>query len=188
MKELIAKLEAKKAEARQALEAGDLEKGRSLKAECEAIRSAVEELKALDAITVVAPEPVRPPVPGAGLNTIPETRTNVDVDERDDAGSILKSVYVKRFGEPDTLIRSWLAELHGSDYVGRWYSQQVAFQRYLRGGEAALRKEDRDAMKTVVFTPRAVQAAWDQGVWDVSVLKSTMVEASDELGGYANWH
>jgi HK97 family phage major capsid protein len=183
MKELLTKLELKKAEARQALEAGDLEKGRALKAECEVIASTLEELKSINAISVTMPEPVRPPLPGQGLNTI-AADDSVKIEPAVGESPALKAAYVKRFGEPDALIKSWLTELHGTDYVGKYFEQRIAFQRYLRGGEQALRAEDRNALRQIVYTPNAIQAAWNQDIWDTSVLKSTMVEASDELGGY----
>ena len=96
----------------------------------------------------------------------------------------MKAAYVKRFGTPDQEIEGVLKDLHGSNYVGAYWDQKAAFNRYLRGGEGNMKPGDDKLLKGVVMTPEAVKDALDQGIDTVGALKATMVESADSLGGY----
>jgi len=168
------KLAAKIAEAKAALEDGDFDKGKALRAEAETIKSALLELEALNGITVPAePEPMRPVLPAATPATQPAPENTA-----------VKAAYTQQFGDVDSTTKAILVDLHGNDYEGKYWKQRAAFNRYLRGGDIALRPDEAKALRELVMTPNAVKAALMQGVDDIATFKSTMVEASDTLGGY----
>jgi HK97 family phage major capsid protein len=167
----------KKGEARKAFEAGDLETGRSLKEEAVNLAAAIEEINAVDSIRADMPEPVRPPFPGMGLGNQPDPTPDVPAAE-----SGVRAAYVRRFGEPEGFVKSALTELHGAGYAQAFYDQKKAFVKYLRTGE--LDREERAALSHIIYTPAAIKAAMDQGIYDVSTLRATMIEGSDVLGGY----
>lgn len=170
-------LAAKLAEARAALEAGELEKGRTLKGEAETLKSALTELESLDALKASAPQ--RPPMPGVGEGSTPAaTASSVQADPS------VKAFYQSRFGEPDAAIKAVLVDLHGADYEAKYWTQKRAFNAYLRSHpQNALPAWVQEAGRQVVLTPAAVKDALSQGL-DVAALKATMVESSDVLGGY----
>ncbi len=150
---------------------GNVDEGNAKLKEAESIKAR------LDGVAKAAA--MRPTLPGAGEGNLPK------LDPAQPAGDpAVKAAYVKRFGAADDDIKAILTDLHGADYQSKYWAQKSAFTRYIRGGEKALDFEQRKLLKEIVFTPAAIKAALDQGVADVKVLKSTMVEASDTLGGY----
>jgi len=181
MTDLRERLELAKANARKALQEGDLEKGREHKAEAETLLEALNELQKVDALKAADPEPVRPPLPGQGLGTIPANPP--EGPKPTPQASVMKAAYVTRFGSEDALVDSILRELHGSDYVSLYWQQKKAFNKYLRRGQNALDYEERRALSGIVYTPKSIKAAMAQGIYDTKVLKATMVEGRDELGG-----
>ncbi|MDD3983852.1 MAG: phage major capsid protein [Candidatus Paceibacterota bacterium] len=179
MKTLQEKMALAIANARTALEAGELEKAKEYREEAEKYAKAIEEMKALDGLSAAQKqEPMRPPLPTAGDPTAPKP------DDEPKADPVAKAAYIQQFGEPQDYIKSMLIDLHGKDYEAKYWAHRKAFNRYLRHGEGALSGEERRLLKEVVFTPESIKAALKQGIDDFRVLKSTMVEASDTLGGY----
>jgi hypothetical protein len=145
---------------------GNVDEGNAKLKEAESIKAR------LDGVAKAAA--MRPTLPGAGEGNLPK------LDPEQPAGDpAVKAAYVKRFGAADDDIKAILTDLHGADYQSKYWAQKSAFTRYIRGGEKALDFEQRKLLKEIVFTPAAIKAALDQGVADVKVLKSTMVEASD---------
>jgi len=183
---LLEKLASLKVDARKQLDAygesgnqEDFDRGVKLREEAEGVAKAIEEMSKLDGIKMVASEPIRPPLPGVGVGVMPQP-----AEQEKPVNQAMKAAYVTKFGSEDTLIKSILTELHGADYMGLYWGQKSAFNKYLRAGEQALTQDDRRLMRGIVYTPAAVKAALEQGIYDVGVLKSTMVEGRDELGGY----
>jgi len=182
---LLEKLASLKVEARKRFDAygetgkqEDFDGGVELRKEAEGVAKAIEEMGKLEGIKTVASEPVRPPLPGVGDGIMPQP-----MEEEKPVNQAMKAAYVTKFGSEDTLVKSILTELHGADYMGMYWGQKSAFNKYLRAGEHALTQDDRRLMRGIVYTPAAVKAALEQGIYDVSVLKATMVEGRDELGG-----
>jgi len=173
------RLAATLAEAKAALEAGNLEQGKALRAEAETLKAALVELEELDAMKT--PAPMRPPMPGAGEGSRPAGAAS---GSQKAASPSVKAFYQTRFGEPDAAIKAVLVDLYGADYEAKYWTQKRAFNVYLRSHpQQALPDWVETAGRQVVLTPLAVKDALEQGM-DVGALKATMVESSDVLGGY----
>lgn len=157
--------------AEKAYNEGNLEEGDAKRAEAEKYQ------KAIDGAAKAAA--MRPALPGAGDGNLPDEHV-----EQPAGDPTVKAAYIKRFGSAEDDVKAILTDLHGADFQSKYWAQKAAFMRYVRGGDSALDYEQRKLMKEVVFTPAAIKAALDQGITDMKVLKSTMVEASDTLGGY----
>jgi HK97 family phage major capsid protein len=195
MKTLIEQLAALKVEARtkladaaKALEAGDTDKAQSLRAEAqgllkkaETVKAIADESAALEGLKIDVPEPMRPMLPGTSGQTLPTL--SVAPADPPQAAPAVKAAYAMRFGETDSAIKAVLTDLHGADYEGQYFAHKAAFNRYLRGGEAALTTEHQRLLKTMVLTPGAVKEALMKGL-DVAAMKATLVDAIDSLGGY----
>jgi HK97 family phage major capsid protein len=159
--------------AQQALEAGELDEGKRLRGEAETLKSALEELEAIQGMKAMA-SPVRPPMPGAAIAPQPAEKGDPAV----------KAFYMARFGEPDAAIKAVLTDLYGASYDEMFWTQKRAFNAYLRSNpQKALPAWVENASRQLVLTPQAVKEALAEGL-DVAALKTTMVESSDTLGGY----
>ena len=168
---------AKVAEARAALEAGNLEQGRAFKAEAETMKSALVELDDLETMKAGVPAGVmRPPMPGDPPKPAP--------DAGGASSKMFDALYRLRFGEEDATMKSVYEDLVGADYRQTFYNQNVAFAKYLRGGEAALERADVHLLKRQIFPSSQIRKMIEEG-FDVATIKTTMVEAQGTLGGYA---
>lgn len=187
------KLQAALDAARAALAAGDVATAKSKRAEAEGIVELINEGKALEN-TAKSYAPIRPDLPGTGEGSVPTI-----VQDSQKAAPVVgspapgvaegdvtqKAAYLSRFGDEESTIKGILTDLHGPSYQGAYWAQKAAFNRYLRGGEGALKgSEDRKLLNTMIMNPTAVKMALNQGVDDIGTLKATMVEAADTLGGY----
>lgn len=194
------KLQALLAEARQLLTDGKVPEAKAKRKEAEDLIEAINEGKALDEAAAKY-SPVRPTLPNtAGADAAVQVADgdgnksrngNTAVLEGGDddkgldlAGKTQKAAYVTRFGDEASTIKGILTDLHGANYQGHYWAQKAAFNRYLRGGEPALRPDDRNLLKNIIMNPRAVKMALDQGTDDIASLRATMVEAADTLGGF----
>ncbi len=106
----------------------------------------------------------------------PATKTN----GKDEA---VKAISTLRFGEMGTGIKAILTELHGPNYEGKRYRQTVAFNRYLRGGREVLTRDQVELLGEVILTPEYAIEAIKSGQ-DLASMKTVMVEAANDLGGY----
>lgn len=95
-----------------------------------------------------------------------------------------EAIYAMRFGAPNESVKAVLTDLYGADYYSKQLAQSAAFNRYLRGGDKALKSGDMDLLKQVILTPAYAEKAIREG-WDIGALRTTMVESIDELGGFA---
>ena len=166
-----------------------LDEARAKRTEAERIRDQIAEAKALGELET-AYAPVRPVVPGVGDGAVPQvaeakSASVVEKTAEQELVDSAKSVaYVRRFGNEHDAVKGILTDLHGKDYQAQYWAQKVAFNRYVRGGEQAITSDQVRLLKGIILTPQAVKMSLDQGVDDLKVLKSMMVEASDTLGGY----
>ena len=95
----------------------------------------------------------------------------------------VEAAYVKRFGAEDDGKKAILSEVIGKDYRQRVHEQYLAFAKYLRSGDRDLTREEYRALKTLYFPlDSIVDLAGEMGI---SAIKTTMVEAQGDLGGYA---
>ena len=172
------------ADAKAALEAGDLDKGRELRVKAESLKAALDELATLEGIKIPATQPIRPGLPGVGAGNMPSTGSGNGAADEKQADPAVKAFYQTRFGEQDAAIKSVLSELYGSDYEMKFWTQKRAFNTYLRSHpQSALPGWVEAAGRQIILTPQAVKDALAEGL-DVAALKTTMVEGSDTLGGY----
>ncbi len=185
------KLQAAIKSAKEALAANDLEAAKTHRAEAESIKAQIEEMTALDSMEGVKYTPLRPALPNTGAGEVPQVDATAqpaaiatDATPANPLAASQKAAYVTRFGDTSDSITGVLSDLHGKNFDGVYWQQRAAFNRYLRGGEKSLRNDDEKLLRQVVMTPASIRKALEEGVDDVSALKSTMVEASDVLGGY----
>jgi HK97 family phage major capsid protein len=167
---------AKVAEARAALEAGNLEQGRAFKTEAETMKSALLELDDLETLKSGVPAGViRPPMPGdapkQSQDKQPENKT-------------FSALYQLRFGNDDDAMKAIYGDLIGPDYRQTVYEQNQAYAQYLRQGESGLGREGVALLKRQIFPATQIRKMVEDG-FDISTIKTTMVEAQGTLGGYA---
>jgi len=177
------------AAAKAALEKGDLDEATKHREAAEQTQKAIEEWTKLNGMTPAPADPMRPMLPGSAGKVLPVLPGNPEPDAQKTADpntSAAKAVYATRFGDTPGAVKAILSDLYGSEQnaIDLYWMQKTAFVKYLRYGDAELDREERKALKTLVFTPEAIKAAMAQGVDDVKTLKTTMVEAVDTLGGY----
>lgn len=174
----------KLAEAKAAYEAGEVEKGDTLKKEAELIQAAIKGMAELDGMQEeVKNAPMRPPLPGSGQGSMPEV---VDGKKKDEPAEnpTQKAAYVLRFGEEDAAQKAIMEGLAGKNYRQTLWDQECAFAKYVRFGEARLEREERRLLELQIFPFEDIKAMVKNGV-TVEAIKATMVEAQGTLGGYA---
>jgi len=170
---------AKLAEAQKALEAGELEKGRTARAEAETLKSALDELEALEGLKGQVRQAMRPGLPGLG-DAMPQPAPG----DAGAASKTLHALYAIRYGEEDAATKAIYEDLLGKEYKQTVFDQNVAFARYLRGGDRALSREDVTLLNKQIFPARQIRQMVEDG-YDLATIKTTMVEAQGSLGGYA---
>lgn len=184
MNELLVKKANLLDQAKAALVAGNLEEGRRLRQEAEQTQALIDESAAVDGMLAKSTNAARPPLPGADPQSGMFITANPVPAEPQGTASI-EAAYVRRFGEPDAAVKAILAELHGKDYRQAYWDQRRAFAHYLRRGDKGLGVDEYKMLKSIVLTPNAVHDALTMGADNVAVLKATLVEAIDTLGGFA---
>ena len=178
IKELFKRAQEKATAAKALLEADEpsVEQAKKLMDEAGKLREQAEALKAATGILAAISEPQLPAV-------LPTEPDNVNPPANDGPSATIKAVHTLRYGEPDAAIKAVLTDLHGQDYAGKRWRQWGAFNRYLRGGENALKGDERGLLSEVILTPEYAMQAIMSGQ-DVSAIKTVMVEAQQTLGGY----
>lgn len=139
------------------------------------------------------PSPGRPVLPGtnadaakSGLLDIPGVGNGGAQPEEPKPEPVTKSAYILRFGEAEKAVDQILSELYDGNHEEAYWGQKRAFGRYLRSrSDTDMELSDMKLLKQVVFTPDLVRATLGRGIDDVSILKATMVESIDQLGGFA---
>lgn len=188
MSNLLERIKDLQSQAMKALEGDtpDLDKARGFRAEAERLVEVQKEMEAIKAISPVASaEPMRPPMVNLGGDGGSGPLVTNGSDKAVEPTLIQmasKAAYVKQYGDDDAVSKALLTDLHGSDYIAKYWAQKAAFNSYMRGRD--LTRDEKAALSGVIYTPAAIQAALAQGVSDFKTLKSTMVEAADTLGGY----
>lgn len=166
-------------DARQALEAGDMEKGRELRQKAETIKAAIDELDRINNLSEAAKaSPMRPGLPGAPADdaTMPQAQGK--------QSKAWEAVYVTRFGDEDAAMKAIYSDLLGSDYRQTVAAQSAAYAKYLRFGDRDLDTNERRILRTQIFPQAEIKMMLEGGL-DLAAIKTTMVEAEGTLGGYA---
>ncbi len=156
-------LQEKLAAARAALAAGDFDKAEQLTREVKML----QEFNELETKSITpTPAPARLPF-AADENPAADPAENPAV----------KMFSLKRFGEIGAACKQVSKELYGADYELIAYEKHRDFRRYIKTGQY-----DPRLSKVLLLTPGQVaDGAEDHTVGE---MKTTMVEAVDELGGY----
>jgi len=143
------------------------EKADQFKSDSELAKASEAEQKALNTAQI----PAALPSSDAPVADVKPQQSNTE-----------KAFYVSQFGNTDSATNQILEELYGKNYEWKRATQWKAFGAYLRGREGGLKAEEARTLKELILTPDYVQKALKEG-WDISGLKTTMVEAVDVLGG-----
>jgi len=178
--ELFAQAKEKLIAAKTLLQADtpDMEQIGALQSDAKALKERAEAMKAVAGELEAIATPDRPADLPTGGEEPPDPATKSN--GKDEA---VKAILALRFGETGEGIKAVLAELHGPDYEGKRYRQTVAFNRYLRGGREVLTRDQTDLLGEVILTPEYAIEAIKSGQ-DLAGIKTVMVEARNELGGY----
>ncbi len=149
------------------------------------ITKLIGELKALG-YEPVGPgaKPVQPARKPAAARLPFEQKPATEEAAQTEAEKALEAGYVMRFGDDKDAEKAILADYIGPNYKSIVQAQNVAFAKYLRGGERALDANDVKALRRLYFPKEAVIDAVKGGA-TVQEVKATQVEAVGELGGYA---
>lgn len=163
--------------AQKALTAGDLDKGKRLRAQAEKIQETIIELEATRELMKTDMSSRRPPMPTA-------VSARHEQSKPQDATDRAAAAYVTRFGTVDQTVKGILTDLHGANYEAAYWMQRQSFGKYLRRGQEDLSREEIGLLKSVILTPSVVKSALLKGIDSVETMKTTMVEAVDTLGGF----
>lgn len=147
--------------AREAVIDNRLDDAEKLTAQAKALKS----LEGLESTPVPEPEVKRLPFG----NTDPQAQP-------DEASPAVKSWFYNRYGDTAKGAEQIGRELYGS-YEMAAYNKSISFNRFLRSGH-----QDQYA-SLVLLTPEQIVNAAAAGL-TVGEMKSTMIEANDELGGF----
>ncbi len=179
--ELFAQAKEKLIAAKTLLQADtpDMEQIEKLQSDATALKERAEAMKAVAADLEAIAAPAKPAPLPVGDNEPPDP----NAPKANGKDAAVKAINTLRFGEMDTGIKAVLTELHGPDYEGKRYRQTVAFNRYLKGGERVLTQDQLALLGEVVLTPEYALEAIKSGQ-DLASIKTVMVEAANDLGGY----
>lgn len=90
-----------------------------------------------------------------------------------------------RFSKETDAQKAILTDVIGQDYQQRLYEQNIAFSKYLKGGERVLDSREVKSLRTLYFPTGKIADLILNGGYDVRTIKATQVEAIGELGGFA---
>ncbi|MHB0922636.1 MAG: phage major capsid protein [Bellilinea sp.] len=108
-----------------------------------------------------------------------------DGDDDDEGTRTAKTAHMLRFSKETDAQKAILADVIGPDYQQRLYEQNVAFAKYLKGGERVLDSREVKSLRTLYFPTGKIADLILNGGYDVRTIKATQVEAIGELGGFA---
>jgi HK97 family phage major capsid protein len=99
----------------------------------------------------------------------------------------LNALYMTRFtggeDEPEST-KAIMSEVIGTDYRQMIHQQNIAFTKYLRGGERYLDREDIKILNRQIFPLKSITQMITDGM-EINAVKTTMIEAQGDLGGFA---
>lgn len=153
-------------------DAPNMEQIKTLQAEAAQLQERAEAMKAVAGSLAAIAEPQLP----ADLPIEPEPGPTPP----DEGNGAIKALYNLRFGEPEAATKAILRDLHGTDYEQKRWQQWMGFNHWLRDYTNPVVPQ---AGKTFLWTPDSIKLALTEGQ-DVRAMKTVMVEAQDELGGY----
>lgn len=137
--------------------------------DAEKLTAQAKALKSLESL-----EPA--PAPEPEVKRLPFGNTESQ-EPKDEAPAHIKSWYVSKYGDVAKGAEQISRELYGGGYEMAAWNKSVSFNRFLRTGH-----QDQYA-SMVLLTPQQIVNAAAAGL-TVGEIKSTMIEANDELGGF----
>lgn len=149
-------------EARLAVSEGRLD-------DAETLKNQAAMVKSLDAL-----EPA--PAPEPEVKRLP-FGDPVSQEPKDEAPAAVKSWFFNRYGDTGKGSEQIARELYSGSYEMAAWNKSVSFNRFLRSGH----QDEFSSM--VLLTPEQIVNAAAAGL-TVAEIKSTMIEANDELGGF----
>lgn len=176
-------------EAQDLLNADKLDEAKAKREEAETLKAKIQEFDDLMALQQHATGMSSSTLPLPGTTGVPPVVQNQDpvqpqhIKDGVDQMNQIQAAYVQRFGTTEKSIEAILVDLHGSEYMDRFWQQRRMHNVYLRRGDNNMTHEQKKLLREVVLTPNAVKNALLEGVDDVSYLRATMIEAADTLGG-----
>ena len=153
----------------------DMEQVKALVAEGEALLERAEVAKSIAAGLKTVAEPQLP----APLPTEPEPAPAATPTQADHDAAVMKAVTILRHGitdEPTSLV---MHEIYGDDYRQKFWNQEQGLKAYMRDPHARIER----GQKQMWSAPDVVDML-KTGL-SVQEIKSTMVEGTDVLGGFA---
>lgn len=97
--------------------------------------------------------------------------------------------YALRYQEPEAAVKAVISDLYGSDfnYNQKRDAQMTSFSKYLRFGDKRLTLNDVELLtpswKTLILRPEVIKSEIESGR-SVAEIKTTLIEGSNDLGGY----
>ena len=160
------------------------EKANVLKSQIEAavkledLTVADEKEDSPDPATEKSADPVRLPF----SEDTDEVTKSLDTEEEPKDG-FNSPAYVLRYGKEDEAVKAILKDVYGNDYAQKRYDQQNAFIKYVRAGDSAIDRNETNLLKTLIMLPDQIKKDVHQDV-GVDVIKATLQESLNDLGGY----
>ena len=152
----------------------------ALKTQAEETMKRAESVKAIEAQEEALKAPIRDvPLPTDNGDTITQPPAPPAPDD-----TVAKSIYALRYGDMDAATKAIIFDVHGKDYQEKVLQQKSAFNRYIRKGASELDNAEVRILKEILMSPADVRSQIEKGI-EVKVMKATLVEAIDTLGGYA---
>lgn len=145
----------------------------------------VSELKSLG-YTVVLPG--QKPEQRKAISRPPfekDPEINPEDAAKQQAAKAIDAAHMLRFEKETDAQKAILTDVIGTDYRQQIYDQNIAFARYLRGGERVLSAQEQKSLKTMIFPIDQIVSLIKDGGYDTRTIKATQVEAIGELGGWA---
>jgi len=172
MEELFAKAKELLIAAKALLEGDepDMEQVGKLQVEAGALKARAEAMKAVAGGLAEIGTPQMPAALPVGAEE--------ELPGEEDEDTVIKAANVLRFGVTDDPTAVVMREIYGGDYRQALHEQGQAFKTFLRTGRAG------SPLSRQIWGPGDVVAMLRDGV-SVAEIKSTMVEGTDVLGGYA---
>ena len=183
VKELFKEAKAKATEAQTAANDGRVDDYKALIAEAREKKEQAEAAKAAGELLDELGQPVMP----VGLPTdddgSPLSRPDTRTPEQKTQEEVYKSIYTLRYGDEESAIKAVLRDLHGPNYEAKRMNQYAAFVHYLRDYSQEPTGETHKLLREIILTPDYAAKAIKTGK-EIKLIKATMVEAIDNLGGY----
>jgi HK97 family phage major capsid protein len=114
---------------------------------------------------------------------IQSAKPDPEKEKAEKAVKSLNAVYLKKFGQADSAQDQILADVIGADYKQVLYDQDLAYQKFIRFGDRMLEGREINLLKRQIYPLKSIIDM--AGGLSLGAIKTTMVEAAGELGGFA---